>query len=480
MPDDALDLKSLVVEHSSSNFSPSGMVAVARGGRVVQFEPWGQDGYAPDSQFRVASCTKSFTALALLVLRRAGKLNLDDELTRHLPELKVVAGEGWPALRVRHLLSMSGGLATDNPWGDRQESISRQQLVAWLQAGLRLIFPPGSAYEYSNLGYAILGELISRVSGQDYRQFVKTQILEPLGLSDTRFIDSELGRVVPSYHREVFLPGQQGGWAPHAQSGPGAFSPIGGLYSSAVDLAKWANTYLERQVPGGVGFAAADLLEAQQPLTALGSSGAEAPLHGMVTTGYGYGLKIEEYAQHGKLVSHAGGYPGFTAYMCWHERSGYAVFASGNGTHSAAPQLARKAMLQLIAANHESKKTLAPWPETTAAVAAIDEFVRAVAAGGAAWQEPRFDGLFAENVELDFPLARRVAYIRQALIGVGQLRPTRTGAAPDCDRPCRAAWNLPTELGRLELFVELMPVAPYALQTFSVVAVNGGERVKLF
>lgn len=456
------------------------MVAVARGGRIVQFEQWGPDGYAPGSQFRVASCTKSFTALALLVLRRAGKLNLDDEVSRHLPELNVVALEGWPALRVRHLLSMSGGLATDNPWGDRQESINRQQLGAWLQAGLRLIFAPGSAYEYSNLGYAILGELITRVSGQDYRQFVKAQILEPLGMSDTRFVDLELDHVVPSYHREPFLPGQGGGWTPHAQSGPGAFSPIGGLYSSALDLATWANTYLEMRVPTGVGFTAADLLEAQQPLTELGSSTAEAPLHGLVTTGYGYGLKVEEYAQHGKLVSHAGGYPGFTAYMCWHERSGYAVFASDNGTHSAAPQLARKAMLQLIAAHREPKKALAPWPETTAAVATLNEFVRAVAAGGAEWQEPRFAGLFAENVELDFPLARRVAYLRQALVGVGQLRPLAAAVAPSCDRPCRAAWNLPAEFGRLELFVEVMPVAPYALQTFSVTAVDGGGRVKLF
>jgi len=215
------------------------MVAVARGGRIVQFEQWGPDGYAPGSQFRVASCTKSFTALALLVLRRAGKLNLDDEVSRHLPELKVVALEGWPALRVRHLLSMSGGLATDNPWGDRQESISRQQLGAWLQAGLRLIFAPGSAYEYSNLGYAILGELITRVSGQDYRQFVKAQILEPLGMSDTRFVDSELDRVVPSYHREPFLPGQGGGWTACAV----------GARRLLTD--RWA--LLERAGPGDVG-----------------------------------------------------------------------------------------------------------------------------------------------------------------------------------------------------------------------------------
>lgn len=476
MPASTVDLSGMVREHASGNFSPSGLVAVYQPGGAVEWEAWGRDGYEPRTPFRIASCTKSFTALALLVLRRAGALNLDDEACKHLPELTTEAPAGWPSLRLRHLLSMSGGLATDNPWGDRQEASSREQLAAWAR-GLRLIFPPGGGYEYSNLGYALLGEVITRVSGKGYTEFVREQILEPLGLSATAFAAGGLHGVAPSYHREPMLPGQPGGWTPQAQSGPGAFSPIGGLYASAQDLARWAGLFLERRVPEGVGFTAADLLEAQQPLNIIGAGPAEAPLHGVVANGYGYGLKVERYAEHGTLVSHAGGYPGFTAYMCWHQETGHVVVASSNGTHSAAPQLARKVMFELMAEAKPAPKRKEPWPETLAAVAAVDDLVRAACQEDPEALALRDAGAFAGNVELDFPIARRVAYLHQALVNLGAL-----GAAepPEFEQPCRARWRVPAENGRLELFVEMTPVAPYLVQTFSAVAVNGGAKLTLF
>jgi len=479
-PEDLIDLPALIADHASSGFSPSGMVAIAKRGEVVRFEPWGQDGYTPRSLFRVASCTKSFTALALLILRRAGRLSLDDVVALHLPELTTEADAAWPVLRLRHLMSMSGGLATDNPWGDRQESIGREQLTAWMEGGLRLMFAPGSAYEYSNLGYALLGEVITRVSGQDYRQFVQQRIIEPLALQDTKFAANELDFVVPGYHREPMLPGRPGGWAAHEQSAPGAFSPMGGLYSSAHDMAAWANLYLERAVPSGVGFTAADLLEAQQPLCLIGSDRAEAPLRGLVTTGYGYGLKVEQYGEHGKLVSHAGGYPGFTAYMCWHEESGYAVIASANGSHSAATAPARKVMLRLIAQGKPEPRSHEPWRETLVAAAAVDDLVRSVGHLETAALIERFQPVFAENVERDFPLARRVEFLRQVLVSLGEVRPAGQAKPPVYEQPCRAKWHVPTELGRLELFIELMPVAPFAVQTVSAVAVRGTSRVLLF
>src|SRR5690554_3897517 len=190
------EIAALVRSHAQAGFSPSGIVAVARRGELLHQHTWGKDGYGLESPFRIASLTKSFTALALLTLRRAGRLSLDDEVSRHIPELRVVADPAWPELRIRHLLGMTGGLATDNPWGDRQESISREQLSEWAAGGLRLLFAPGTDFEYSNLGYAYLGKVITRVSGQEYRDYVRTQILEPLGLDHTRFSAEELGQVI--------------------------------------------------------------------------------------------------------------------------------------------------------------------------------------------------------------------------------------------------------------------------------------------
>lgn len=474
------NLTTAVDEFAANNFSPSGIVAVARGGAVLQSLTWGNDGYDVTTPFRIASLTKSFTALALLTLRRAGLLSLDDEVRRHLPELKLEAPSDWPTLRIRHLIAMSGGLATDNPWGDRQESRTREELAAWLVGGLRLTFPPGSAFEYSNLGYALLGEVIARASGQEYQQFVRQNIIDPLGLRDTRFAAEELASSAQGYHREPMLPGQGGGWTAQTASGPGAFSPIGGLYSSVRDLVAWAQLYLGREAPAGADFTAADLREAQQPLTHFVAAPAEAPLRGLMTRAYGYGLSVETYPEHGTLIAHAGGYPGFTAYMIWHLESGHAVIASANGTHSAVPGLARRVMLPIVAGAGRPSAPVEPWPETISAAQAIERLVKEAQATDATELMRRYAGIFAENVELDFPLSRRIEYLRQGLLSLGALRPKGETPELTTDRPASAHWSLPTEYGRLELYIELAPVAPYGVQTFSAEVVSGAGRVQLF
>lgn len=515
---DLPDLAAALEEFVASNYSPSGIVAVARRGAVLRSRAWGDDGYDLDTPFRIASCTKSFTALALMILRREGRIGLDDAVVDHLPELKVEAPAAWPTLRIRHLLSMSGGLATDNPWGDRQESRSRAELSAWLSAGLRLIFAPGSAFEYSNLGYSILGEVITRLSGVDYREFVRERIIDPVGLDHTRFAAAELDSTADGYHREPALPGQPGGWTPQPPTGPGVFSPIGGLYSTVSDLARWAGLYLSLEVPQGARFTAADLVEAQQPLNHAYSGPAVAPLSGYTTQAYGYGLVIETFSDHGTVVSHSGGYPGFTTYMCWHKESGYTVIASANGTHSSVAAPARRVLFPLVASAAKPTSsggavgkagpdgagpdgagsdgtgpegaesgaaaaavvtTVATWPETLAAVAKLEELVRAAPTAVATDLAVAYADLFAENVELDFPVARRIEYLQQALVNLGALLGDAT-QAPAFERPSRASWWVRAEFGRLELYLELAPVAPYGVQTFSVTAINGISSMKLF
>lgn len=480
-----IDLTRLVDEHPGRTMSRSGIVAVARGGELLDTVRWGDDGYDEDAPFRIASCTKSFTALSLLALRRAGRLRLDDPVREHVPELTLDTPTGWPELRLIHLLGMSGGLATDNPWGDRQESCSRAELLGWLSGGVRLIFPPGAAYEYSNLGYAVLGEVIARASGREYREFVTEEIIRPMGLTRTRFAAQELEAVVAGYHREPPYIGVGSGWSPQPQPGPGAFSAIGGLYSTVRDLARWAELFLLREAPAGAVFGSAELLEAQQTITPIGCAPAPAPLTGTIVGGYGAGLRIESSESFGKLVSHAGGYPGFTAYMCWHERSGYAVIASANGSHSTAPAMARQVMFDLIAAapgEPDGAEPVEVWPETRAAV---DKLTAAVSALEASGRDPNPEAseladLFAMNVDLDFPVHLRMARLRDALVTLGAATTASAGPLATFERPSRARWELRHEKGRLELQLEMTPVRPFRVQTFSAVALLGDQRVKLF
>ena len=468
------EITRLVRSHAQAGFSPSGIVAVARKGELLQQETWGADGYDLDSPFRVASLTKSFTALALLILRRSGRLGLDDAVKTHIPELRTVAKSGWPELRLRHLLGMTAGLATDNPWGDRQESISREQLTTWAAQGLRLLFAPGTDFEYSNLGYALLGEVITRVSGQEYRDFVREQILDPLSLTGTRFSAKELPGSVTGYHREPLLAGEPASWSRQEPSGPGSFSSIGGLYSTINDLLRWTALFQKFEIPAGAAFTKADLIEAQEPLGPVTAGLAGAPLHGAVASGYGFGLAVDNYANYGKVVGHSGGYPGFTANMSWHVRSGLTVVVSTNGTHSAATMLATKVLAQLLLAEPGSDAAVEPWRETVEAVAVLSELVtRAVETSAADWS-----GLFAENVEPDFPLERRLQFLRQGLESLGAVGPAEADA--NYGRPSSARWTLPAEFGAIELYLELMPVAPYAVQTFSAAIIRGAGRTRLF
>src|SRR5215208_4696496 len=126
------------------------------------------------SVFRIASMTKSFTAIAILRLRDEGKLSLDDLAEKYVPELanlKYPTSDS-PKITIRHLLSHSEGFPEDNPWGDQQLAATEEQFSAMLRGGIPFSNAPGVAYEYSNFGFAILGRIVTVVSGVPYKEYV--------------------------------------------------------------------------------------------------------------------------------------------------------------------------------------------------------------------------------------------------------------------------------------------------------------------
>src|SRR3954463_9704990 len=136
-----------------------------------------------DTVFRIASMTKSFTAMSILKLRDEGKLSLDDPAERYVPELKTLKypTSDSPRITVRHLLSHSEGFPEDNPWGDRQLADTDRQMSGPIRSGIPFSNAPGIAYEYSNFGFAILGRIVTNVSGQSYDDYVVQHVLKPLG-----------------------------------------------------------------------------------------------------------------------------------------------------------------------------------------------------------------------------------------------------------------------------------------------------------
>ncbi|MDQ6815578.1 MAG: beta-lactamase family protein, partial [Bacteroidota bacterium] len=191
----------------------------------------------PQSAFRIASMTKSFTAMAILQLRDDGKLQLDNPVSMYIPAFKQqhFPTADAPPVTIRHLLTHAAGLPEDNPWGDRQLAISDEQLVALINKGLSYSNDPGVAYEYSNLGFVTLGYIIKKVSGRSYEEYITENILKPLGMNHTYWDYAN----VPSNELALGYRWLNGHWVEQPLLHDGAGGAMGGMITTIEDFSKY-------------------------------------------------------------------------------------------------------------------------------------------------------------------------------------------------------------------------------------------------
>ena len=190
-----------------------------------------------DTLFRVASMTKAFTALTVLKLRDDGRLRLDAPASEYVPQLR-----DWkyptadsPPIRVRDLLNHAAGFVTDDPWGDRQTPMPEGEFTRLLREGVPFARAPATAWEYSNLGYALLGRIITNVSGRPYADTITQTLLKPLGMESSGFF-------VDAAPRERLALGyrwEDDEWRLEPTMAHGAFGAMGGIQTSANDYARW-------------------------------------------------------------------------------------------------------------------------------------------------------------------------------------------------------------------------------------------------
>src|SRR6185503_18763918 len=221
---------------------------------------------AADTVFRIASMTKSFTAMSILKLRDEGKLSLDDAAERYVPELnglKYPTADS-PRITIRHLLSHAEGFPEDNPWGDRQLADSEQQLTDMIRGGIPFSNAPGVAYEYSNYGFAILGRIVSRVSGMPYTDYVTANVIRPLGMTSTTLEPSSVpaDRLAHGYRWEDER------WKNEPLLANGSFGSMGGMLTTVPDLSRYVAAFLSawppRDAPETAPARRASLREMQQ------------------------------------------------------------------------------------------------------------------------------------------------------------------------------------------------------------------------
>jgi CubicO group peptidase (beta-lactamase class C family) len=289
--------------------------------------------------FRIASMTKSFTAVAILQLRDAGAFSLDDPAERYVPELKNLrypTGDS-PKITIRHLLSHSAGFPEDNPWGDQQLADTDDELSRMIRGGIPFSTSPGTSYEYSNYGFAILGRLVANVSKMPYARYVNERILQPLGMESTTLEVRHVpaARLAHGYRR------QDNTWLEEKQLPDGAFGSMGGVLTTVSDLSKWVGFMLDAWPPRDGGergpLRRSSLREMQQVVRFNGATVVRDSTTGTMALsagGYGYGLGVRQTCLFPTIVAHSGGLPGFGSIMRWLPEYGVGIVAVGNLTYT--------------------------------------------------------------------------------------------------------------------------------------------------
>ena len=405
----------------------------------------------PETLFRIASMTKSFTALAILKLRDEGRLSLEDPVSKWIPEL---ARWSYPTrdtapIRVRQLLTHEAGFPEDNPWGDRQLGISSAVLSEWLRAGIPFSTPPGTEYEYSNYGFALLGRIVERASKVTYREYLEKRILAPLGMKDSTLEPA----AAPERLRATGYSLKEGQYVEEPALPHGAFGAMGGLLTNARDLARYVAFQLSAWPPREEedrGPVKRSSLREMQQLRRLSSFTAAPPR----VAGYGYGLVVSRNARFAHLVGHGGGLPGFGSYMLWLPECGVGVFAMANITYAAPLQAAMEALEALQDTGGLSPRKLPPSP---ALLATQERIVRL----WERWDDQAAAEMAADNLFLDESADSRRRGIEKLKATVGRCRPQ---GELEPENLLRGRFRLDCENGAVTVAFTLAPTMPPKVQ----------------
>jgi CubicO group peptidase (beta-lactamase class C family) len=293
--DDAPAASVLVIQNAKTRFKKSyGLAELETRRRAT-----------PRTNYRLASVSKQFTATAVLLLADRGQLSLDDTLPKFFPEIPAYGHE----IRVRHLLNHSSGLLDYEDFvpPDAAAPVLDAGVLAILQRRDRTYFPPGSAFRYSNSGYALLALIVEKVSGQPFADFLRTNIFAPLGMRHTQM---NLRGTWQKSPRAFGYSRRDAAWERTDQSLTSYVLGDGGIYSSVEDLARW-----EREL------SAPRLLRAETRREAMTSSIAARPLAEDRTAtradsnlGYGFGWFVGAYRGE-PVVWHGGSTRGFRTHI---------------------------------------------------------------------------------------------------------------------------------------------------------------------
>ena len=314
----------------------NGNILIAEKGKVVYKKSFGianeeaKQKLNENSIFELASCSKQFTALAIMILKEKGKLNLDDNISKFIPELAF-----YNSITIRHLLNHTGGLPDymelmDSLFDKTKIATNKDIITIFAKSQPKISFEPNTKYEYSNTGYALLASIIEKASGETYKTYLQKAIFQPLKMKSTfvhtrRFAPKKInnyafGYVYSDSLKQYFLPDNLEEtkmviWLD-------GIVGDGCVNSNVYDLLKWDRALYTNKLLSKEG-----MNEIFQVAT----------LNDKTQTKYGFGWEIDDNPDFGKIVSHSGGWPGYVTYIDRHITNDRTIIILQNHNNVAIP-----------------------------------------------------------------------------------------------------------------------------------------------
>lgn len=414
----------------------------------------------PQSMFRIASMTKSFTAMAIVKLRDEGKLKLDDPIALYIPEMEAQQlTADSPPITIRDLLIHSAGFPTDDPWGDRKLGETEEQLTSLLKKKISFSNPSGLVYEYSNLGYTLLGHLIKKITGTSYQDYIEANIILPLGIQSYWEYDDVPQTILAHGYR---LKGDK--WEEEPMLHDGTFGAMGGLITSIESFSRYIAIHQAAWPPrddiesGPV--RRSSVREMHQPWKFIEldkgftySSGETASL----IHAYGYGLAWSKDLSGRIYVGHSGGLPGFGSNWCFLPEYGLGVVFFANSTYADTAALNINILNKLIVDSILQPRQLPP-----SDVLKINQ--NKLLSVLPDWENIP-DGIFAENFFLDQSVESRREVSQDLflkagkIISVGEMIP---------DNQLQGHFILRGENADLRIEFGLTPENPPLIQSYQI------------
>lgn len=397
---------SMFTNYASSNHFPGTAFGLIANGKLVYTGSAGLINIdkkipsSPTAAFRIASMSKSFTAMGIMKLRDQGKLRLDDPVYLYIPEMK---DQRYPtkdasAVTIRQLLNHEAGFPEDNPWGDRQLAVPDATLEKLIKEGISYSNDPGIGYEYSNLGFAMLGLIIKKVSGMPYQIFIRENIWKPLGMNNTYWEYANVPEEKLAHgYRYV-----QGNWVEQPMLHDGSYGAMGGMITTIEDFSKYIIFHLSAWPPSDAAETGpvkrSSVREMHHPGSVPSLNAAYKYPSGRpcaMTSAYAFGLRWAKDCEGRVIIGHAGGLPGFGSQWTILPDYGIGIVSFSNLTYASAGYINGRVLDSLI---HLAKLQPRPIPVSEILKTRQQQLLTVLPS----WRNAQKAGIFAENFFLDY------------------------------------------------------------------------------